>query len=263
MNPLFDWRLVARLVPLVLLASVPTPQEHAPLAQPADYFRVIDLDRDGQISVPEARWVLGLTHRGFLRFDGDGDGKVALAEFEAEEPTFLWRLGVIEQPRDTGQELRPDVVEDAPSPAALALESHDRDRDGSLDALELRALARERRALPFLPTIARVVDRDQDGRVTLAELEAVPAETWTQLTPPEPEPVPERERPLLDAERRRPMDPWRRADLDDDGALSPRELVAFAPATLDERALLALLQDLDQNDDERLSLIELEAALGR
>ena len=59
------------------------------------------------------------------------------------------------------------------------------------------------------------------------------------------------------------MDPWRRIDLDDDGALSFDELLAFAPAGWPKTTLESLFETLDRNEDEQVSLIELEAALGR
>lgn len=235
------------------------------LAEPENYFAIVDIDGDGSISAREARWILGYQRRSFLRFDRNADARVDLVEFRAEYGTFLARLGVIESAAALEDFALEPTAEPVPlSPTDEVLAKHDRDGDGALGRLELRSLARELALLPLLPSITRVVDSDGDGLVSRTELDALPATAWAEIsTAIDPVPPAERERPALPPAKERRMDPLKRLDFDDDGYLTFAELVAFAPDGLANETVAAILEGLDNNGDQKLSLVELEVALGR
>lgn len=233
------------------------------LAPPKNYFQLIDIDGDGTISPPEARSILGLERRPFLRFDTDGDGRVGFGEFSADLPTFLTALGVLPS-KETNYVIQSAEGESAATPTSSLFLDYDRDKNGFLDRLELRVLVRDNDLLGLLAKIERIVDLDEDGLVSKDELRSTPIDTWQELAKEQARTeVAVQELPTIPEGRKIPMDPFRRLDVDEDGYLTLTEMMSFRSSRLSEQAALTMLARLDRNKDGRLSLVEVEFAFGR
>lgn len=255
------------LAPLLLAGlSLGFQDEASPavhLAPASNYFQLIDLDGDRTISPPEARALLGLERRPFLRYDTDHDGRIDLEEFKAELPFFLAQLGVLSSP-DAPTTLSAEAGEQASNPVTEAFARHDRDRNGSLGRLELRSLVRAHSLIGYLARIERLVDIDEDGLVSKYELRRSPVASWQAMADEaHASKTVARDLATVPAARKHPMDPLQRLDVDEDGFLTLDEMLSFAPENFTPKAAATVLARLDNNKDGRLSLIELEFALGR
>lgn len=127
---------------------------------PEEVIAKFDADRDGALSAKEhLNEVVEEASVRFARIDRDRDGRLSgkeLDDAKARREAMATRNGNAKAspPPQRPQSLLPQA---------------DGDQDGMIDAAEFQAAARRQAGMRF-----RLGDRDRDGRLTLAEMEAGP-----------------------------------------------------------------------------------------
>jgi Ca2+-binding EF-hand superfamily protein len=227
-------------------------------------FLALDTDFDGQLAHDELVKAFGgripnIVERILPAFDGDGDGRLSLYEFRMlpyTNPLTYWDGGRLDADHD-GRLSWQEYYLEAP-PLLIGLNRHffdhfDLDKDGflSLDEWDFHV-----DFMKVPPEVAiRIKDRNGDGKLQFAELFS--------------EKQPDGAGKAVEAYRRRlaeAEDRFGGADRDADGALAPKELVAWfqaeakaaVKAAQDEAERLAMEQakkvfsELDKNGDQEL-----------
>jgi Ca2+-binding EF-hand superfamily protein len=237
------WRAAAMAALLVSLASPALARQQSP----AQVFAQLDRNRDGKVTLSEARALRDVRIAGI---DRNGDGKISREEFVNFPPdrpgvptpaTILARRGKVFATVDTNGDGVIDANEREDS-LRKWFKRFDLNRDGHLTAKEYaaaRAGARPgRRPAAAAGRNFRMIDANGDGAISLAELQSA------------------RAKQLLGSDR------------DRDGRISRNEFVAFAPGTRPTAAAArlarrraALFASLDANGDGYITRAELDAAL--
>lgn len=261
-----------------------------------EYFNTADYDEDGYISFREGEEALSMTRTSFIQYDADEDGLIDREEFGARYNELLDRTGGFPKPKPQGP--APKLGEDplpidphnievylegvvVPEPAVTPesfVNQYDTNVDGRLSALEI-ADASAALGYAGVPgqTIINLIDADRSGYAEPGELAEVlsalgllTANTGTIEMPmagsveelfghAEPRdtaagaiPQP----PLIVG----PVFPFRRLDLDDDGALEVEDLRSLSVSSHPRVSPPAVIATLDLDGDGVISPEEFAAA---
>lgn len=248
-----------------------------------EYFATADHDGDGVLTYREATASLLVDRDGYRAYDDDGDGLVTEAEFGARMEELLERTGVFQRPLPRDAEVLPDQDEaepEGPAPQAF-VGTYDLDADGRLSGEELESAAGALGLSGLDPTIilgqldadgSGFVEPDELGTV-LALLEQVAGADGTSPLPLNVKAASieelfggaeEREVYLGSTPRppviAGPVRPFRRLDLDEDGAMTVRDLDRLLLSSHTPLRPSAVLAGFDRDGDGRVERAELEAA---
>jgi len=248
----------------------------------AEYFATADHDDDGSLTWREASASLLVDRAGYSQYDADGDGLISRDEFGARMRELLERTGVFQRPLPKDAEVLPAGAEATPEPTGPTPQSivgtYDLDVDGRLSAEEMEGAA-ETLGLAKLDPILLMTQLDTDGSgfVEPAELEpalALLTDADGLTTLPEAPPAETIEDLFGGAEEREaylgstprppvitgPVRPFRRLDLDDDGAVTTADLETLLLSSHTPLRPSAILAGFDRDGDGRIDQDELEAA---
>jgi len=273
----------------------PTTADRAQLE--VEYFAIMDFDENGWISFREGEESLSMTRTSFLQYDTDQDGRITPEEFGERYDELLDRTGGFPKPRPQGPAptLGPEPVPvtpgnldailgtlpPAPAPAVTPesfVNQYDLNVDGRLSGLELTEASR---ALGFGGlngnAVMPLIDTNGSGFVEPAELSTVLKDlgllgaTGTLPNEPKARTV---EELFGHAEPRDmspgaaplpphiagPVHPFRRLDLDDDGALELADFTGLSISAHPRVSPGAVIATLDLDGDGALSPDEFAAA---
>lgn len=273
----------------------PTTADRAQLE--AEYFAIMDFDENGWISFREGEESLSMTRTSFRQYDTDQDGRITPDEFGARYDELLDRTGGFPKPRAQGPppKLGPEPVPvtpgnldailgtlpPAPAPTVTPesfVNQYDLNVDGRLSGLELTEASR---ALGFGGlngnAVMPLIDTNGSGFVEPAELSQVLADLGllgTAGTLPNEPKARSVEELFGHAEPRKlspgaaplpphiagPVRPFRRLDLDDDGALELADFDGLAISAHPRVSPGAVIATLDLDGDGVLSPDEFAAA---
>lgn len=239
------------------------------------YFQIADYDGNGWISYREATASLGLDRGRFPSFDEDRDGRIVPEEFDQRFRATVEMVGSFRPPTPASS----TTSAAAANPTSGIIGAADLDGDGQLALGELDSLLSGVgiTGIPAGAVMAKF-DLDQSGQLDATELE----EVATQLSQgglaaaPDPMSVPRNIDDLFGVPARRvedtsgtplpprlvgPVTHFRRLDFDDDGVITPDDLLRLqAPIQVDVRAR-AIIAFLDVNGDGQLDRTEFDAAM--
>ncbi len=261
---------------------VDTTSDESMDALEAEYFATTDHDGDGSLTWREAQASLLVDRAGFAQYDDDGDGLISREEFGARMRELIERTGVFQRPLPKDAQVLPVGGEAEPEPTGPSPQAfvgmYDLDVDGRLSAEEL-AEAAGALGLAKLDTslILGQLDTDRSGFIEPVELEPALAlledadgnTVMPELPPaasieelfggPEPREVylGSTPRPPVIAG---PVRPFRRLDLDDDGALTREDLDQLLLSSHTPLRPSAILAGFDRDGDGQVDRAELEAA---
>lgn len=164
------------LVPLALAplgAAVPrlvqddTPND----ALTEEAFRICDLDGNRWISLSEAQSTLGMSRVEYSSFDANNDGRVVLAEFQANAEAVIGRLGFAPSEELRRVDPTADVTVRSTEEALRELLAlFDTDRSSGLEGSELEGLLHAYDLEISADQLLVQADRDDSGQLELEEL---------------------------------------------------------------------------------------------
>lgn len=181
-----------------------------------DLFRACDADDDDRLDVFEASDALEAVRSprdsaGFKRLDGDRDGYVSWPEFDRTLRAVL-QTGTAFRVHTTRPLTESGNAPRAATPIRQFLQLHDRNGNDGLDPSEVAEFLRQASLPPTLGTTLRQLDRDQDGRISEAELQP-----WFEQQSGKTLPLPTGAGSPL-------APPWDASDKNHDGAIDAAEL---------------------------------------
>jgi Ca2+-binding EF-hand superfamily protein len=136
-------------------------------ARPDRYFAICDQDGNGQISFKEAQTSLGLDQAGFALYDTDADGMILPGEFRRRYLAIIDAGGAFPPPK-----AKAVVVAALPASAEKMLEAFDKDQDGALSLAELDVALVEMNVSRMDPEATLdQLDHDGSGKLEPAELD--------------------------------------------------------------------------------------------
>jgi len=264
-----------------------TTEEEEEVAETADsetvdelegeYFATADHDGDGSLTWREASASLLVDRPGFSQYDADGDGLISREEFGARMRELIDRTGAFHRPTPKDAQVLPDDEEAAPrGPDALGFVGlYDLDLDGRLAAEELTGAAAALGLDQLEPgLILAQLDADGSGFLEPVELEPVLALLEGEGVLPELPLATTIEELFGGAQERElyvgstprppvvagPVRPFRRLDLDDDGAVTHADLERLLLSSHTPLRPGAILAGFDRDGDGKVDRDELESA---
>jgi len=258
------------------LTTIFFPEADLPeqLALQKRYFQIADYDANGWISYREATASLGLDRGEFPSFDADRDGRIVPEEFDQRFQATIEVVGSFRPPTPASS-----TTAAAANPASGLIGAADLDGDGLLAMNELDSLLSGVgiTGIPAGAVMAKF-DTDQSGSLDSAELEEVAAQLSQGglAAAPDPASDPRNIDDLFGVPAQRvedtsgtplpprlvgPVTHFRRLDFDNDGVITPDDLLRLqAPIQVDVRAR-AIIAFLDANGDGQLDRTEFDAAM--